>query len=456
MKRKSLLSYGFMVFGMTFSVMMVIASPDFYHSYDTGVFDSWASTWSAGWSDLWITCTECNYPILGVIGSAGVYKILYALGVPDVIWGFRIVLGVVDGLNVLLVFLLLRQLSIKNAAFWAGLIGILISSWAGTSVWGQTDGISQFFMLLTVLWMVFCNLSKRIPFVVYLAVFSLLLSFVLLVKQTTIFSVAGLEFLLLVSIFYRRKWISAAGYAILQLVLLGLCIFAWDLTFALPKPNISHLQLIFGARSDSGSTLSGLGVNLWTFMNQRMETSSGLPLPFAAHTILEKILTPHKIGGALFLLLAALLSVSILLFLIKSRNRDGVYMGREEMLNFLLYLAVINLIFNVVWTGAHERWLHHFYPFLLIAYLGLREYDRRFSKILLLVILAGSTIYGMWILWVIHGTITGDYYLQRCLSGFHLVFLCLLLFISLRYQSFIKNARAFLQSRWNRDAYRQA
>jgi hypothetical protein len=292
--------------------------------------------------------------------------------------------------------------------------------------------------------------------VVYLAVFSLLLSFVLLVKQTTVFSVAGLEFLLLVSIFYRRKWISAAGYAILQLVLLGLCIFVWDLTFALPKSNISHLQLIFGARSDSGSTLSGLGVNLWTFMNQRMETSSGLPLPFAANTILEKILTPHKIGGMLFFLLAGIFTVSLLLFLKKFRNRGGVYMGREEMLNFLLYLAVINLIFNVVWTGAHERWLHHFYPFLLIAYLGLREFDRRFSKILLLVILAGSTIYGMWILWVIHGTITGDYYLKRCLSGFHLVFLCLLLFISLRYHSFIENARAFLRSRWNRDAYLHA
>jgi hypothetical protein len=449
MKRGPFLQYGVLILGISISAIAVIAFPDFYHRYDVGIFVQWAKAWTDGWTQIFLTCTDCNYPIVGIIGSAGIFKLLDLTGVQNAEWVFRFVMAFIDGINVILVFLLLRELSIKHAALWAGITGMLISTWAGTSVWGQLEGISQCFLLLTVLWVIYYNVSKRIHFMVYLVVGSLLLSLLLLVKQTTAFSFVCLELMLVGNILFRRKWPSGIGYSALQLGLLGLFIFMWDVPLNVAPPDISHLQVVWGERSDTGSTLSGSGVNLWTFLNQRMESPSGAPLPFAANTVFEKILTPHKIGGALFLILAAILTASMLLFLRKKYSREGAFLDRETLLNFILYMAVANLIFNVVWTGAHERWLHHFYPFLLIAYLGLRDYDKRFSDNFLILILGGSTIYGLFVLRVIGGMISGDYFLQRCLSGFHLGFLVYVFYFTLQHQGFTGNVKAFIREGLN-------
>ena len=137
------LSYGVLILGIIFSAMVVAAFPDFYHHSDVETMMVWAQQWNHGWTEIYNTCPGCNYPLFGIFSTAGVFKLLAKVGVSDIAWGFRFFLAAVDGANVLLVFLLFRELRIKHAALWAGIIGLLPSSWVGGGVWGQIDGISH-------------------------------------------------------------------------------------------------------------------------------------------------------------------------------------------------------------------------------------------------------------------------------------------------------------------------
>jgi hypothetical protein len=434
----TVLPCGVLLLGASFSAVMVIACPDWYHHADVEAFMRWAALWNKGLREVYNTCPGCNYPILVILSTAGIFKILHKLGLQNPIPAFRLLLAAVDGINVLLIFFLLKRLSVKNAALWAGVAGLLVSSWAGGAVWGQIDGVSQFFLLLTLSWMVIFNLSKRMPIVAYLVGCSLLLACLLLTKQLIIFSFACLELFLTVNIFSGRKFLSAAGYWLLHLTLLAVFVFGWDLFLNVNGPYASHLQLVWSVRSETASYLSMNGFSIWIFLDREMQSDSGISLLAGSNSPLAAWLTPRTIGMALFLILTGVLAASTVLYVRRRSRSGGGFLDREDLFTGFLFLALVNLIFNVVMTGTHERYLHHCYPFLLIACLGLGEYDRRFSNVLLAFVLVGANLYGWFVLRVLWGDISFWYTVHRNVAIFHIVLLAVFFVVTLAYQDFGK------------------
>ncbi|MGB7538824.1 MAG: hypothetical protein WBM17_09810 [Anaerolineales bacterium] len=442
MEKKTLQACFILIMGISISAIMVLAFPKLYHLWDVPEFFRWSKIWDDGWNAIYVNCVECNYPIVGMFSTAGLIRFLRLADTPDPALSFRLILSVVDGLNVLLIYLLLKELSVKDAAVKAGVIGLLVSSWAGGALWGQIDNVSQFFLLLTLLWMVKYHRSMRINFFLFLGITSVLMAFMVLTKQLIVFSFFSLELLLLATIFLRRKWFHAIGYSLFHFAVFLVFVFGWDLFLDPVNGYRSHLQLIWGERSTHGEILSANGLNLWNLLPREMNSSSASPFPLFTGTAFEKIITPVNIGLFLFLVLAALISVSTLLKTRKPNTADNRLLNREALLNFILHLAVINLIFNVVLTGTHERYLYHFYPFILIAFVGLAELDERWSNFPLPVLMLGSTLYGAFVLGVLWGMFAfRNYPVHMALAVFHAALLGALIVVSLKYQGFAANLR---------------
>ena len=77
----------------------------------------------------------------------------------------------------------------------------------------------------------------------------------------------------------------------------------------------------------------------------------------------------------------------------------GVQLFNTENISLLiLHLALVNLSFNLFLAGTHERYLYHFYPFIIMACMGLGFFKRGFVYALL----AGATFYGA----VLYGYLT--------------------------------------------------
>jgi hypothetical protein len=434
--QRKTVSSGILILGVSISALLVIAFPEWYHHGDVNTFVHWAELWNKGWREVYNTCFGCNYPILGIFSTAGVFKLLFRLGIPNTVQAFRLLLAAVDGLNVLLIFFLLKKLSVPNAAIWAGVTGLLASSWAGGAVWSQVDGVSQFFILLTLAWMVLYNTYRRIHLVVYLAVGSLLLACLLLTKQLIVFSFVSLEIFLTANIFTGRKFLSAVRYWLLHLIFLFGFVFIWDLFLNVEGPYFSHLLTVWITRSDTAGALSMNGFSLWVFLNRNMMRSSDISIfPLSDWS---RFLTPLRIGIALFAILFLVIAVSTVRYVRRRHPEGEVFLRREDIYRLILLLAVVNLIFNVVMTGTHERYLFHFYPYLLIACLGLREFDKRFSTALLIFIFLGANLYGWFVLRVLWGDIAYDYSFHKYVAIYHLVLLTVLFFLGLTYPGFGK------------------
>jgi hypothetical protein len=427
------LPVGVLILGTVFSAFVVAAYPDFYHHSDVQVFMVWAQQWNHGWTEIYNTCPGCNYPLFGIFSTAGVLKLLTRVGIPDLAWGFRFFLAAVDGANVLLVFLLFRELKIKHAALWAGILGLLPSSWVGGAVWGQIDGISQCVQLLVVLWIVWCNRTARVPFAVYLAIGSFGMAALLLTKQTNLFSVMAMEIFLAAHIFSGRERLQAAGYFLLQAALLLIFTFGWDLPLNIEGGPLSHQQIVWGARSNAGGFLAQNGINLWVLFDLPVSDASALLFPGLPFGVSPWI-TPFTVGAVLFLAVIAALSLSMARGVVRKPPPNGAYLDRETMLKFILFLAIVNLAFNVLLTGNRMRYLYHFYPFVLLACLGLKEFSRRFPPLLAGLLLFGANLYGVFVFGILSGELVFRMDAHRILALFHAALLLLLMTAAFRYQ----------------------
>jgi hypothetical protein len=393
----------------------------------------WALQWNKGWTEIYNTCPGCNYPILGIFGTVGVLKLLVKLGVADLVLGYRFFLAAVDGANVILVFLLFRALRIRNAALWAGIIGLLPFSWAGGAVWGQIDDVSHFLLLLILLWIVGSNLSGKIPLLLYLGVCSALMSFLLLTKHLNIFSILALEFILVVNIFTARKRLAAAGAWLWQVGLLFVFVFGWGVPLSIDRPYLSHLQMIWGTPGRMGDFLSNNGFNLWMLLGREMLSSSAIPLFPDSPIAVLRALTPLNVGAVLFMAAAASLAVAVAWRIGKRHPLGSSWLGRESLLTLVGFLALINLAFNVALTGTHERYLYSFYPLVLLAFLGLREFNRRFSLPLVVLLVVGANVYGVFVLGILTGDFAFSYGAHHVEAVFHGGLLLLVLVVFYRY-----------------------
>ena len=146
--------------GMAISMTMVLLLPDFYHSNDWNDMLLWAGKLSADWRDIYVNCDRCTYPIVGLLVSAGLIHVLDSVHSLETYQLFRLVTSIVDAANLFLLYLLMKQLGVRKSALWAGIVGLLPSSWVGGALWGQIDSYSQFFLLLTLL--IIAHLNKAI------------------------------------------------------------------------------------------------------------------------------------------------------------------------------------------------------------------------------------------------------------------------------------------------------
>jgi hypothetical protein len=434
MNKGSWWQYGVLICGVALSAILVSVFPDFYHHGDIGIQSVWGEQWNKGWKEIYNTCSSCDYPLFGTFVAAGIPKLLARLGFSDSVWWFRFCLAVVDGLNVLLVFLLFRKLAIAHAALWAGLIGLSLSSWAGGGVWGNIDDVSQFILLLIVLWMVIYNFSGKIPLALYLGISAFFAAALLLTKHLNIFNVVCVEFILTVNIFIGRKRLSAAGYWLLQLVLLFVFLFWWDIPLTIDGPYLSHLQMIWQTPGRLGDFLSNNGFNIWMLLKREMLSSSSIPLFPDSPIGILRLLTPFNVGISLFLTIVAAFSLSTAWTVWKRRETGSQHFNREAILNCILYLAMVNLAYNVLLTGTHERYLYNFYPFIILAVLGLASYDHRFSKILTALLFICANLYGYFVLGILTGEFFNRFQVHRNLAVVHAGLLLLLLGISFLYQ----------------------
>jgi hypothetical protein len=218
---------------------------------DYKTFSFWAECWLKDSRKIYLNC-GANYPFVGIIASAGALSTLKTLlGAEDysqLVHPFQFYLAIFDALNFILVWLLAKALKLKYPLAISVLIAALPSSWAGGALWGQIDGVSQFFLLACVLCFVTVTqsnsdkLSLRSVTCFVLGLFALV-AFVL-TKQLAAFSLPAV--LPLAVLACLRLWTSgtklhgaiAAGSALL----LGIAfLFFW---IAVSKcPRFSSIRL---------------------------------------------------------------------------------------------------------------------------------------------------------------------------------------------------------------------
>lgn len=375
--------------------------PKFHHSYDLRLFLEWSEPWQEDWRSVYMNCDTCTYPFIGTFLSSGVMSAFDYKNVARVINRFRYYLAVVDGLNVIVFWFILTRLHVKRAPLWAGVIGLLPTSWIGSSVWGQIDGIGQFLILLFFVLMIWFNSMPRTntAYYFFLTTAGTLLSLMLLTKQLIYFSMGALGLVLLVIIFWRSQ---EPLHVILSILTVGAAflfpVILVDANLKLDAPYFSHLQFLVSARSQQWDIISSLGFNIWVFFFKDLLGSARTPLFFGA-------LSPNLLGIILFL------ALNIFLFLIfvrdiKRQTRAGPHgFERGQIISCLIYFSLVNLTFNLTLTGTHERYLYHFYPFILMACLGLFHHSRFFNRTLLTSLLAGSLFYGGYLYLYLSGRI---------------------------------------------------
>ena len=98
----------------------------------------------------------------------------------------------------------------------------------------------------------------------------------------------------------------------------------------------------------------------------------------------------------------------------------------SERFSIRLVLAVVflvhsahNLLFNIVLTGTHERYLYHCYPFLLMAFALLGR--KVVGKAEILISVVGAIVYGEFVRSVLLGRVQSTAWCLSVQTGVFLV-----------------------------------
>lgn len=402
--------------------------PDFFHTSDVDDLWRWSQAWGRDWRSVYINCDRCNYPFLGTMFSGGVMDAMHIESFARLANRFRYYLALVDALNIFLIWFILKKLNVENAPLWAGLIGLLPSSWLGSSVWGQIDGIGQFLILLFFILLIWFNREERSPKQTYLfaALAGILLSCMLLTKQLIYFSVFALGMIFLANVWtVTRKPIPAIASGAAALVSFLLPVILIDLNLNLNEGYFSHLQYILATGSKHGDVFTYTGFNLWVFFSKDLLASSHQPIQIGSVTLSS--VTPYSAGMILFLLVNAFL---LYLFVRKIYEQTAT---PQFVLMSLLYLALVNLSFNITLTGTHERYLYHFYPFILIACLAYLGHSNFFNRSMLAVLLSSSMLYGVFLFSYLRGWVRpNSHAILQGMSIIHMTLFIYLIYSTLR------------------------
>lgn len=384
--------------GLLFPAFVIFMYPSWYQPDDLDAFLYWSREWAKDAQSIYVNCAYCNYPFLGMAFSAGAVDFLGIRDFEGMTGLFRYYLAAIDLLNVVVLFYLLKTLKVKDAAFWAGVVGLLPSSWIGTSFWGQIDNAGQFFVLAFFLAAARLNeIPESKPWRNYLLAFALgfILSCLVMTKQLVFFSMISLGSMAVANlILISRKWTASLPALAALAVSFAAPILLVDANLQYDPQYLSHLHYILATGSSHGDTISSFGFNIWTLFTDNPFGSSHEPLSVFGLTLI-----PYTTGIVLFLLSVASLTLAAITYHARQNKNETAGFTHTHLAFWLVHLALVNLGFNLLLTGTHERYLYHFYPFAIAAILFIQKMDG-FNRA---VLLGGAACYGFFL----YGYLTG-------------------------------------------------
>ncbi|MBI2257303.1 MAG: glycosyltransferase family 39 protein [Flavobacteriia bacterium] len=391
------------IFSFFVSIIIRFIFLDKYHQYDVSTFLEW-SHFLSPIRNVYLTDCYCNYPILGLLFSSGIIR-LFSFQIEP----FLYFLSLIDALNVLLVYQIFKKSEVQNAKIYTFFISISISTWIIGGVWGQIDNIGQTFIYLILLLIILLTkkISERNRYI-YLLMIGILLCCALYIKQLLIFSVFPFFIFSVLLIYFHTNFLKLKKWKYFAIFICGLFIPFIFFEFFLYIPEkyfFSHLEKIFLEGSDHINIIADNGFNLWTlFSNHQFDDSSKNWIFF---------LSPKTIGISLFSLFSLWLITKCFLFLKKFKKINYV-----QIIFFILFF---NLLFNVVLTGTHERYIYHFYPLYLIFIFSLQNIKKEnlinIEKILAFVL---ATIYGVFVYLILRKHLN-SFYFHHFLAILHLL-----------------------------------
>ncbi len=355
--------------------------------------------------------TDCNYPPLGALASAGAMAGIRRLQAASGWTGldtrqlFRVYLAAVEGLCVVLLFEILRRLGVPHPAWLAAGMYLLPSSWAGGAVWGQIDVVATLFALAAALSFLAVTLtaasSPRADTVAMAAGAAALVG-AFATKQTAFFSLPGLLALgacATAAIVHRHGAAPAARAAGLA-VAVALVLFL-GLDRLLLEPPAGHRGIttyVWTTGAWHTNKLSGNGPNVWTFLGRPNASSSDVPFLLS--------LTPRQVGDALFagvvVLLLTLLVGAVWRTIVDRRRFATHTLWLSAVL--LVFTGLTNLAMGILIAGTHERHMVQAFPFLLLGLIAL-AHDRPSgtSRLLVTVAVAAAVVYGAFVYGILRG-----------------------------------------------------
>jgi hypothetical protein len=401
---------------LSVSFVFRIIYPNIYHHFDVTTFVSWGPFLNPI-QQVYMTDCYCNYPIVGMLLSTGILEFF-----DYHIFSFLIFLCFIDAINVVLIWALLRLLNIRYALLWSGLIGLSFSSWIGGAQWGQIDNIGQLFLyLILILCYFFFKAEKKEAntFNLNILIIGLFISIAFLTKQLLLFPLVPIIiFLIFHFLFYAHSSLRFTYFFSLAFSIL-FPVFLFDLWLEIPeKYFFSHVERIFDTGSEHINFISGNGFNIWLTFFPDQNVSSTNPFFFG--------LSPKIIGLMLFVF-GNLWMIMQLFHLFKKGPQDFKFI----FVNLVGYFAFYNLLFNVVLTGTHERYLYHFYPYLIVFLLYLyfnHKQSIKFIELDLLVAFFGASLYGFFVFCILMKYLDNLVY-HRILMVIHLLLLVRLIIL---------------------------
>ena len=398
MNRKILSSIALWV-GVCAPLAIVLLSPSTYFYYDVNLFWSRAPLWRESWRDIYLLCEACDYTFLGTALTAGFMSLFLEAGQTTAVMVYRMYLALFDGANVFLIFYLLKHFRAPQPHWLAAAAGVSIGFWAGSAFWGQIEGVTQFLILLALVLAVRKNAQERSLryYLAYLAALGLIVAALLLTKQLGVFSTVALVILAGADIlFCSRNWKDFGLYSAVGIGTVLLALALVDAVVRVPEGYLSHLQYVFstGGSHTGAYYLSVNGINLWMFLEffgRPMVSPAEIPL-FGS----SALFSPHVIGRGLFLLVSALCAIPLArLFAGGKLVGRGANLSPDALGRLILYLAMVNLAFNLFLTGTHERYLYHFFPAMLVAWYALAPRGKAPARWFIPYLFALYNLYGI-------------------------------------------------------------
>jgi len=312
--------------------------------YDESAYRSWSARLvELGPSHFYSSQVFTNNPLGGLymFWSVGLMKntVLSNLSFFSRNYDFLLKLpaSIADIATGFIIYLLIKKVLGENQAILGYLMYVLNPALIfNSSIWGQYDGVSTFFLLLAT-YVMFIRKNPEIAAAIFTIAW--------IIKPQAIFFAPALILLIILTQNFKR-WVTSAFASLISLIIIYLPFF----------PSNPILGLINVNKNSAGlfNCTTCFALNFWgIFGNWQNDLQKFIGIPFLA-------------WGIILLLLALIPLLLLKPFTLKFKPQIFYFTSSISMLTFFMLL-----------TRMHERYLFPFFPFLLIASLMLR------SKVLL-------------------------------------------------------------------------